>query len=130
MRRLKEKVNVLLVVVFMVAMLTACSVFQPLPVETLGAPSEVVITPKQQATMWLDIYNAEYADTMAIMSSPTSTPAQREIGAKKKAILARIRIPLKVYVGIVDKDGTPDDKLMLELIGLINELATVATGGK
>jgi len=85
---------------------------------------------KQQATIWLNVYNAEYDDTMAIMTNPASTPAQREIGAKKKAVLAKIWPLLRAYVAVVDTNGTPDDQTVQRLTELINELSSYTIGGQ
>lgn len=95
----------------------------------MGCPKPTTLTDKQRATVMLNIYNAEYEDTMAVMSSPTSTPAQKAVGAKKKAILTQIWPLLKIYVAVVDGGGTPEPDTIKQLTDLINQLTTIATGG-
>ena len=95
----------------------------------IGCPKPTTMTAKQQATIWLNIYNAEYEDTMTVMSSPNSTPAQRSVGAKKKDVLTRIWPLLQLYTNIIDGGGTPSEQTTKQLIHLINELTTAA-GGK
>ena len=92
-----------------------------------GCATTQPLTAKQRATVILGVYNAEYNDTMAIMSSPTSTPAQRAMGAKKKVILTQIWPLLKIYTSIVDGGGTPDQQTEDQLMKLINQLTTMAT---
>jgi hypothetical protein len=104
-------------IVLLVGLLAACATTQAL-------------SPKQKATVWMNIYNAEYADTMAVMSNPNSTPSQREIGARKKEILTRVWPLIQVYVNIVESGGTPSEGLQNQLVFLINELTAAATGGK
>ena len=94
-----------------------------------GCPKPTTMSAKQQATIWLNIYNAEYEDTMAVMTSPNSTPAQRSVGAKKKDVLTKIWPLLQLYTSIIDGGGTPSEQTTKQLVYLINELIT-ATGGK
>ena len=83
-------------------------------------------TPKQQAAIWLGIYNAQYDDTFSIMTSPLSTPAQKEIGLKKKAILTQVWPLLKIYVAVIDGGGTPSNNDTIMITELINQLTALA----
>ena len=87
------------------------------------------LTPKQQATIWMNIYISEYDDTMAMAINPSATPAQKEMVAKKKAILTKVWPLLKVYIAIVDSGGIPTQEATNDLINLINQLTGLATGG-
>lgn len=89
-----------------------------------------IITMKQQATQWMDIYNMQYEDTMAIMKNPYATESQKEIGRKKKEILTELWPMLKVYVSIVENGGTPSSEDTQKISDLINRLTSLATGGK
>lgn len=93
---------------------------------TTGTP----LTDKQRATAMLEIYNAEYRDTVAVMSNPASTLSQRDVGAKKKDILGQMWPLLKVYVSVVDSGGTPDKASVDQLNNLINQLTAISTGGE
>ena len=77
---------------------------------------------KQQATVWMDIYNFQYDDTMKLMTSPTSTPEQKEIGRIKKDVLMKVWPLLKIYVEIVGANGTPSPQLTMEITDLMNQL--------
>jgi hypothetical protein len=106
--------------VLMVYLLSACSLF---------TQTTKPLTTKQQATIWMVVYNSVYDDTMAQAKNPTATPAQKEMVAKKKAILAQTWPLLKIYVGIVDTGGTPSVESSQQISDLINQLAALA-GGK
>ncbi len=84
------------------------------------------MTPKQQAVAWMSIYNAQYDDTMSIMTNPNSTQAQKEMGLKKKAILTQVWPLLKVYVAVIDGGGTPSASETAALTDLINQLTRLA----
>ena len=114
-QQLKLRNNIILFV-FMAFVLSACA----------AAPT--TMTPKQQATIWMDIYNAQYDDTMSIMTNPNSTETQRSVGAKKKEILKVVWPLLKQYVTIVDGKGTPSMELETEILNQINQLTMLAGG--
>jgi hypothetical protein len=90
--------------------------------------AQTTMTPKQQATVWMEIYNAQYDDTMRIMYNPNATDAQKEIGRKKKEILKVVWPLLKDYIFIVDSKGTPSMALELEILEQINQLTMLAGG--
>jgi hypothetical protein len=110
----KRNLAVLVAVLFVI---TACAT-------TTGTQT---MTPKRQATIWLGVYNAQYDDTMSIMTNPNSTPAQKEMGKKKKAILTKVWPLLKTYVAIIDGGGTPSNSETVAITDLINQLTTLAT---
>lgn len=86
------------------------------------------LTLKQQATLIMGIYNAENRDTRLVMSNPASTPAQKALGAKKRAILIKAHPLLKAYISIIDAGGVPDVETTEQITDLINQL--VALGGE
>ena len=116
--KLKRNRELIVVLMSLVFVLSACV--------TTGLN---VKTPKQQATLWMDVYNAQYTDTMAIMTSPYSTETQKAIGRQKKAILVQVWPLLTAYVGIVDSGGIPSDADTQAIMDLINRLTTMSTGG-
>ena len=120
-RKVFEPFNVAILAGIVVAVIIAALLVM------YGCATTQPLTAKQRATVILGVYNAEYNDTMAIMSSPTSTPAQRAMGAKKKVILTQIWPLLKIYTSIVDGGGTPDQQTEDQLMKLINQLTTMAT---
>ena len=81
---------------------------------------------KQQATVWMDIYNFQYDDTMKLMTNPNATAEQKEIGRIKKDVLTKVWPLLKIYVEIVGANGTPSPQLTMEIIDLMNQLTTIA----
>ncbi|HSW64881.1 MAG TPA: hypothetical protein VLH56_16455 [Dissulfurispiraceae bacterium] len=88
------------------------------------------LTPKQQATIYMQTYNAVYDDTMRTMQNPAATPAQKQIALQKRALLTEIWPVLKIYVATVEGGAIPSAELEATLTALINQLATFATGGK
>jgi len=82
-------------------------------------------TPKERANFMLGVYNAQYDDTMRMATDPLSTPAQKSIVVKKKAILTQIRPLLTVYLVMVDAGMTPTPEDEAALLALINQLATL-----
>ena len=104
----------------MVLLATGCAMF--------GTQSDKPLTPKQQATMFMNIYNQQYDDTMFMAKNPKATPAQKDMVAKKKELLTRIWPVLRLYVVTVDNGGVPTPEVTQNLNGLINELVTLAGG--
>jgi hypothetical protein len=88
------------------------------------------LTPKQNATVWMQVYNSTYDDTMLTMQNPLATPEQKNIALQKKAILTQIWPLLKVYVATVEGGATPSAEMEATLSGLINQLTALAIGGK
>jgi hypothetical protein len=87
------------------------------------------LTPKQNATVWMQVYNTTYDDTMLTMQNAAATPAQKSIALQKKAILAEAWPLLKIYVATVEAGGVPAAELEATLTALINRLTTLAIGG-
>lgn len=87
-------------------------------------------TPKEQALYFLNTYNMEYDNTMAVMRNPNSTPTQIAIAQKKKAILTQMWPMLKSYTNIVDSGGKPTAEDTAQLNNFIDQLTAAATGGK
>jgi len=86
------------------------------------------LTAKQQAAVWMTIYNQTYDDTMAMAKNPAATPVQKEIVAKKKAVLTTVWPLLKTYIAITDTGGTPTSEQGAAITDLINQLAELAGG--
>jgi len=86
------------------------------------------LTPKQQATVWMSIYNSTYDSAMATMTNPNSTSAQKDIAQKKKVILSKVWNPLKLYIAVVEGGGIPDTEDIKVISDLINQLTNL-TGG-
>jgi hypothetical protein len=87
------------------------------------------LTPKQQATIFMEVYNASYDNAMTVMKNPASTPEQKEMALKKKDILTKVWPLLKVYVSTVEGGGTPSATDTATIISLIDQL-TALTGGQ
>jgi len=82
---------------------------------------------KQQSTVIMDTYHAAYIDVKTTLGNPASTPAQREMALKKRAILVQIWNILGPYEAILDKGGVINDADIQEINGLIDQLAALAT---
>lgn len=118
MRRYKTQVQIL-VIVLALSLLTACALFNQ---------TTKPLTAKQQATLWMALYNSTYDSTMAMAKNPAATPTQKDMVAKKKAILTPMWPLLKVYVDMVDTGGTPSAESVRELGDLVDELASLVGG--
>lgn len=105
-----RKLHLALVLSFIV-ILAACA--------TIG---QKPMTPQRQAIVWMSVYNAEYDDVFNIMVSPTSTPAQKDMARKKKAILVKVWPLIRAYVTVIDKGATPTPADTAAIIDLINKL--------
>ena len=92
-------------------------------------PASKPLTAKQQAAVWMTVYNSQYDDTMAMAKNPSSTPAQKEMVAKKKAILTKVWPLIKAYVAITDTGSTPTNAQGVAITDLINELTALALNG-
>lgn len=114
MRRYK-----IITVVLMIALLSACNLF---------TQTAKPLTAKQQAAVWMTIYNQTYDDTMAMAKNPLATPVQKETVVKKKAILTTVWPLLKTYIAITDTGGTPTNEQGAAITDLINQLAALAGG--
>jgi hypothetical protein len=86
------------------------------------------LTAKQQAAVWMQIYNQIYDDTMTMAKNPKSTPVQKELVAKKKLILSKIWPLLRTYIAITDAGGTPPAEQSAAITDLITELTSLAGG--
>lgn len=108
----------ILILILSLSLLSACAMFQ----------TAESLTAKQQAAVWMTIYNQTYDDTLAMAKNPNSTPAQKEMVAKKKAILMKVWPLLKSYIAITDSGGTPTNSQGAAITDLINQLTQVAGG--
>jgi hypothetical protein len=87
-------------------------------------------TPKQNATVWMEVYNSTYDSTMATMKNPASTQDQKNIALQKKAILAEVWPLLKIYVATVEAGKVPTAEMESAITILIDRLTALAIGGK
>jgi len=94
-----------------------------------GCVNGKVMSQKQQATIWMDTYNAQYDDCLAVLINPASTETQLAIAKQKKVVLTQVWPMLKIYADIVDKGGTPTEQLIGDISKLMNQLTGLAQGG-
>ena len=94
-----------------------------------GCVNGKVMSQKQQATIWMDTYNAQYDDCLAVLINPASTETQLAIARQKKVVLTQVWPMLRVYADIVDKGGTPTEQLISDISKLMNQLTNLAQGG-
>ena len=95
------------------------------------------ITAKQQGIIWGSTYINEYDSVKDVLSSSSSTVAQRELAVKKKDILSKAWPLIKDFNAPVDPKNPTGDivgysisaEKISELTRLIDKLATL-TGGK
>ena len=95
------------------------------------------LTAKQQGIIWGSTYISEYDSVKDVLSSSSSTVAQRELAVKKKDILSKAWPLIKDFNAPVDPKNPTGDivgysisaEKISELTRLIDKLATL-TGGK
>jgi hypothetical protein len=123
-RRISDQIavqGIIMAVTFLI-IISACAMFQ--------TTSTKPLTAKQQATIWMVVYNSIYDDTMAMAKNPAATPGQKDLVAKKKAILAQVWPPLKLYSSIAESGGMPSAQDAQLISDLINQLAALTAGRK
>lgn len=79
-------------------------------------------SPVEKSLSFMQFYNAQYADTMALATSATSTPAQKEMAKKKKAILTELWPLVKLYDSYAQGGIVISPDLESQILGLINKL--------
>ena len=109
---MRRKFVLLIAVIFLMGLLANCA-----------TTSGTTMTPKQQAAVWFNVYDAQYDDTMQMAT--TGTPAQKDTAAKKKAILVQLWPLLKIYAAVVDGGGTPSTTDVATITALINQLTAL-----
>jgi hypothetical protein len=82
---------------------------------------------KSDSIIVMDSYGAAYEDVKTTLNNHLSTPSQREIALKKRAILIKIWVILEPYVDIVNNGGVIDAKNIQAINKLLNELTMLAT---
>jgi uncharacterized membrane protein len=112
-----QVIAVLMTLMFLAACTSSCAM--------LGG-SVKTLTAKQQATLWMVVYNSVFDDTMAQAKNPAATAAQKDLVAKKKAVLTQVWPLLKIYAGVVETGGTPSVETAQAISDLINQLAALA----
>jgi len=103
-------------------------IFCLLLVLSVGCATGQVMTTKQDATILMEQYNAQYDDVYNIMTNPASTPSQRNIALQKKEVLIKVWPMLITYSNIVNSGGTPSDQDTAAIVGMINQLTAMSTG--
>lgn len=113
------KNNKIILILFIAIIMMSCA----------GANTNTNLTPKQDVTIMMETYNAQYDDVYSVMTNPASTPAQKDIARQKKAILSKIWPLLNAYSVLISKGGVPTEQDTLAITTLINQLTSLSTGG-
>jgi len=103
--------------VLMVALCVACATTKPFN----------QWSPKEKATWFLGLYNAEFDDYQLQASSPNLTDAQKNILRTKKQILTQVYPMIGTYASLTNSGGVPSPELELQIMQLLNQLAAKAT---
>jgi len=134
---MKDRINVAFVLLMMAVIVAGCAGQKPM-------------TDKQQGVMWMGVFITEYDSVKTVLESPFSTPAQRELALKKKAVLIKAyplikdftspvspinpatgkkwtNIELLKYDGPIVGYGMSVAKINM-LMGLIDELVALSGG--
>lgn len=111
--------NLYKLIILSFVLLTSCAV----------GLNTVSLTQKQQATIWMQTYNAQYDDTYRTMINPLSTEVQKSFARQKKAILTELWPLLIQYSTMVDQGLSPTEIQSTNIINLINKLTMLTTGG-
>lgn len=97
---------------------------------TLGVKPWGERTPKEKALVFLQAFNAQFADTMAMAKNPSLTETQKEIVRVKKIALKEIKPLIEAYDAIVVAGGVPSMELEQKILDYINRLVMLTEGGK
>ena len=89
---------------------------------TLGLKSWSDRTPKEKSLAFMQFYNSEYRDTMALATSPQITPAQKELVKAKKAVLGKLYPLIQGYDDLLVNGKIPSLDLENQILGLINQM--------
>lgn len=115
----KLKLSILSIIVLLI--LIGCTI----PGLRQGDPE---LTPKRQAVIWLNTYNATYDDVAATLTSAAATEAQKQIAREKKRLLQQIWPLLRIYAAAVDAGTDPPATNGQQLLELFNQLTAIAGG--
>ena len=82
---------------------------------------------KSESLVVMETYGAAYEDVKATLNNPASTPAQREMALKKRAILVQVWAILDPYVDIVNQGGAINANDLAAINKLLDQFATLTT---
>ena len=82
-------------------------------------------SPKEKASYFMSIYNAQYNDTLSMASSATLTDAQRKVVRAKKDVLMKLWPAIQAYDTIAVHGGIPTQLDEQVILDYINRLATM-----
>ena len=89
-----------------------------------------LVQAKSASTIIMDTYHAAYVDVRDTLNNPASTQSQRSLALQKRAVLVQIWAILKPYEDTIHNGGTINDMDMTAINNLLDQLASLATGGK
>ena len=115
--RLFKRIAVFLVV--LAFLLPACATMKMKPWGEMSTD--------EKALYFIQTYNQQFTDTMAMAINPKITVAQREIVRKKKEMLTELHGAIKFYMEFVDDGGVPSLEHEQSILNLINRLATAGS---
>lgn len=108
--------TVFLVILALVS-ISACATvsIQPKPWDQMSA--------KEKSLFFIQTYNQQYKDTMAMAQRTDLTDAQKQIVAKKKEILTKAWPLIKLYDSTVTSGGVPSPRDEQQIYNLITDLS-------
>ena len=108
-----------------VFLLIGCAGMQGLPGEQPKVKSIEEMTPKERATFFMGIYNAQARDYKAQVKRANLTNEQKEVLRQKKKIMSQVWPMINTYNAYVDSGAVPTKAVEDQIITLINDLTSL-----
>lgn len=110
----------LMVIVFACLLLASC-MHQPGTLKPIGD-----MTPKERATFFMGVYNAQAEDYKAMVAKPNLTEDQIKILHAKKKVLTEVYPLIKTHNVYVDNGAKPTAESEQAIMDLLNRLTSMA----
>lgn len=92
---------------------------------SMGVKPISEMSPKERGLFFLQVYNDQYEDYLAVVESPNLTAEQKQILKKKKEILTAVYPMIKLYLSYIESGGVPDQETEKQIIEFIDELLLI-----
>ena len=79
-------------------------------------------TPQEKSVSFMQFYNSQYKDTMAMATNPASTPEQKRMAMEKKAILKQLWPLIGAYDSYASGGPISSPGLEQQIIVLMNRM--------
>lgn len=84
------------------------------------------MSPKEKATFFMSVYNAQAEDYKKMVTTPNMTDDQKQVLREKKKLLTELYPMIGAYTTYVDAGAIPDAATEAAITGIINQLTATA----